>query len=686
MRRLFQLQIFITLEAALVGVFFVQALRLLIGLLYSRVASAGLVSTLDPASIEPGIAGIVTAATVSSEMTFLVYMLALPLLAVFLGRLRWLIVVGAVIAAVGRALMIADTSVSQAVAASLTVGGALLYIAMLVRHRAQTLPYLFIVGFGVDQLLRAMGNTLDPSWSPGYYTYQVVLSMAVVGLSLVTTYRGLRSEPDVDVSLNRGLLPIWGGIGMGALLFLELALLALPNAIAGRSGGDYTTLVPLTLAATLLPLIPWVRVLARRFIGTFDGDIRGWIWMLTAALFIVLGTRIQGLVASIVLVLAQFAVSMMWWWLVRPQAEQERRRNFSGLWVIVGAVILALLVAGDSFTYEYAYVRDLAPQFNALNQVVPPLLRGFRGLGLGVLLLAVFLAALPMTQTRKRVPWPSGTFNQTLLGIVVVAAASYGAGLAARPPLVAAVRNVDTIRVGTYNIHAGFNEFFAYTLEDIARNIEASGANVVLLQEIEAGRLSSFGVDQSLWLARRLGMDTRFYPTNEGLQGLAVLSNIEIVYDDGRLLSSTGQQTGLQRVQVRPDAGVITFYNTWLGLLLQSAEGIEEQEQDQQRQLNETFAFIAGDHPGGNLGRIVIGGTFNNTPTSPLIQQMRDTGFVDPFAGLPIELSGTLWRTGLRARLDYLWVRPPLLATSAIAIANNASDHRMAVIEVQIAR
>lgn len=686
MRNPLRLQHLITLEAALVGLFFVQALRLLIGLLYSRVASAGLVSTLDPASIEPNIPGVVSSAIVSGEVSFLVYMIALPLLAVILGRVRWLLVVGAVIAAVGRALIIAPTSVSQTVAAALTVGGALLYIAMIIRHRAQTLPYLFIFGFAADQVFRAVGNTLDPSWSRAYYPYQVALSLILVGLSLITVYQSQRVKRDADVSPDNGLLPLWGGIGLGALLFLELALLALPNTIAARAGSDYTTLVPLTLAATLLPIVPWVRVTARRFIGTFDGDVRGWLWMLLVALLVVFGARFQGVAAAVVLVAAQFAISMTWWWLVRPQAEQENRRNFSGLWLVVAALILGLLVTGDSFTYEYAFVRDLAPQFNSLNPVVPPLLRGFRGMGLGVLLLAVFLAALPMTQTRRRIPWPGGTFTQTVFGILVIAAASYGAAYAARPPLIAGVRNVDTIRVGTYNIHAGFNEFFYPSLEEVARTIEISGANVVLLQEIEAGRLSSFGVDQPLWLARRLGMDRRFYPTNEGLQGLAVLSDIEIVFDEGHLLSSVGQQTGVQRVQVKPDAGVITVYNTWLGLLLQSPEGIEEQEQDQQRQLNEIFAIIARDHPGGNLGRIIVGGTFNNTPTSPLIQQLRDTGFVDPFAGQPLELAGTLWRTGVRARLDYLWVRPPLLATSALAIDTRASDHRMAVIEVQIAR
>jgi endonuclease/exonuclease/phosphatase family metal-dependent hydrolase len=252
---------------------------------------------------------------------------------------------------------------------------------------------------------------------------------------------------------------------------------------------------------------------------------------------------------------------------------------------------------------------------------------------------------------------------------------------------VSGVRNEETIRVGTYNIHAGYNEFFHYDLEAIARTIQASGANVVLLQEVETGRMTSYGVDQALWLARRLGMDTRFYPTNEGLQGLAILSNVEIVFDEGYLLTSRGQQTGIQRVQIRPDAGVITLYNTWLGLLLDmpGERTIREQEQDQDDQLDDIFDLIAAQHPDGNLGRMIIGGTFNNIPDSPLIERMRAAGFNDPFAGHPIELSATLQRSGQpRARIDYIWTRPPLLSLGVGVMDSSASDHRMATVEIRI--
>src|SRR5690606_29133328 len=457
----------------------------------------------------------------------------------------------AILAAVMRLMMIANPTLSPVVAAGLTTGASLLYLALLIRHRASSMPFFFLLGLGFDQLLRAMGNTLDPSWSASsavfalgsgesvfvlqYLHVQIVLTALAVILSIVTMLRQTRElrEQEPGVSPDRGLLPVWGGIGLGALLFLQVSLLGLPNAVAGRAGVDYTTFVPIILLATTLPLIRWVRARARSFIALFDGSVRGWAWMLFIALLVVIGTRFSGPVAGGALALAQFGVSMTWWWLVRPQAEKER--NFAPLWILLGCAVFALLAVFDFFTYEYAYVRDFSGDLAFLNPYLPPLLRGFRGMGLGVLLLAIFLGVLPMTQTRRRIPWAEARTSpvQSLLTIALIAVLTAGAALAARPPGIEGVRGVDSFRVGSYSIHAGFNEVFDFNLEEVASTIQQSGANVVLLQEVEVGRLTSFGVDQPLWLARRLGMDRRYYPTNEGLSGLATLSNIPIVYHQG---------------------------------------------------------------------------------------------------------------------------------------------------------
>jgi endonuclease/exonuclease/phosphatase (EEP) superfamily protein YafD len=183
-------------------------------------------------------------------------------------------------------------------------------------------------------------------------------------------------------------------------------------------------------------------------------------------------------------------------------------------------------------------------------------------------------------------------------------------------------------------------------------------------------------------------MDRRFFPTNEGTRGLAVLSRVPIAFDDGELLTGTGEQTGLQRVQILPEPDTLMeVYNTWLGYLLEPTGDLtlEAQEQDQQQQLNQIFQIIADQHPNGVLGRTVIGGTFNNVPDSPLLQQMEAVGFSDPFAGLPLELSATLVRSGVpQARLDYVWLRNLTPSEGVLVLDSSASDHRLAVTGVLV--
>lgn len=680
-------QFFRTLEATLMVLFFIQALRFLIGTYYSRIASASIV-TLLPVEIIPEVMskpGFVSPTVVSQEITLLIYMAFLPIFAVLVGRFRLFLIVATLITAGGRTLMIAETDITPAASSAIAVGGGLLYIVLISRHRPTIFPYMFILAFAADQLLRAVGNTLDPSWSTEYFPVQLLLFFISIILSFanyIADRRATRKE--------RGLMTFWGAVGFGALLYLELALLSLPNAVAGRARVDYTLMVPILLVATLLPLLSGTRGFARQLISLFDVSVRGWVWLLLIALMLVLGTRFDGVVAAVGFVVAQFTASMIWWWMVRPQGERER--NFSGLWLVFGVLVFALLVLFDTFTYEYAYVQGVATgnvTFDELaNSVIVPALRGFRGLGYAVLLFAAFVASLPIILTQKRIAWRGGgTWFSNILRTAIIGGATVGATYLSTPPLIQGVANANEIRVGTYNIHGGYTEYYDFNLDGIAQTIRQSGANVVLLQEVESGRLTSFGVDQPLWLARSLGMDTRFFPTNEGLQGLAVLSNAEIVFADGEILPAIGQQTGLQRVQIRPAQDtIVTVYNTWLGLLLDSAgSSIEEQEQDQQRQLNEIIGIINRHHPNRQLGFTVVGGTFNNIPDSPIIQRMDEVGFSDPFAGLPIERAATLVRTALSARVDYVWIYPEI-AIGANVMPTEESDHRLAFVGLSLAQ
>ncbi|MGL4648592.1 MAG: hypothetical protein ACRC1H_04225, partial [Caldilineaceae bacterium] len=567
--------------------------------------------------------------------------LALPLFALILIRWRAVILLPIGLMVIGRFLINEPALLSSTQAAALVVGAGLMYVAFVARWRATLLPLFFVLGLAGDQLLRAAGNTLDPStFSEGYTPVQLALSALVALLAVIGLLWDRRLTLPPRPHPRYGQIPFWGGLGIAGLLFVQLALLALPNAVAARARSDYALLVPLLLVATLLPIIPGVRGLMRNFIGNFDGGVRGWLWMLLTMLLVVLGTRLSGPLAAAALLAAQFAVTLMWWWVVKPLAERDR--SYNGLWLLLAAVVFGLLVMADLFTYEAPYVRDIGGNLAFLNDIVPPLLRGFEGMGIAVLILALFLAALPMTQTRRRIPWTGGSRPATVFAsAVVLVAALIGWGLA-RPPVIQAAPGDQPLRIGTYNLHGGTDEFFTPSLNAQAEAIDVSGANVLLLQEVEAGRLTSFGVDQSLWLARRVGMDRRFYPTVEGLRGLAVLSDVPIAYDDGVPLPGAGEATGLQRVQITPNPEtVITLYNTWLTYLQEPVGGLSlaDQEDSQQQQLDAVFATIASHHPNGVLGRTVLGGTFNNVPDSALLDQVRAAGFSDPFAGLPIELS-----------------------------------------------
>jgi endonuclease/exonuclease/phosphatase family metal-dependent hydrolase len=179
-------------------------------------------------------------------------------------------------------------------------------------------------------------------------------------------------------------------------------------------------------------------------------------------------------------------------------------------------------------------------------------------------------------------------------------------------------------------------------------------------------------------------MNAVFFPTNEALQGLAILTRFPIVSFQNVPLTSLGKQTGVQFVRLRaPDGGALDVYNTELGYLLRdNAQTISAQEQDQTTQLSEIFTLIGQNDPDPKT-RVVVGGTFNNTPASDLYGHMA-AAFVDPFAGIAQEKTQT-WRlvNNVTSRVDYLWLRGITPLSAAVADLTE-STHGMAVVEIAL--
>jgi len=123
----------------------------------------------------------------------------------------------------------------------------------------------------------------------------------------------------------------------------------------------------------------------------------------------------------------------------------------------------------------------------------------------------------------------------------------------------------------TYNIHFGVGMDDLLNLERIAQNIlsEDIDPDVIGLQEVENGRLTSHGIDMALWLARRLNMHYFYFPAiNEHAYGLALLSKYPITSATGYQIPSISLERVLIHGVVRINETLeIDVFVTHLGLL-----------------------------------------------------------------------------------------------------------------------
>jgi len=123
----------------------------------------------------------------------------------------------------------------------------------------------------------------------------------------------------------------------------------------------------------------------------------------------------------------------------------------------------------------------------------------------------------------------------------------------------------------TYNIHFGTGMDDLLNLERIAQNIlsEDIDPDIIGLQEVENGRVTSYGVDMALWLAQRLNMYYFYYPAiNEQAYGCTLLSRYPITSVEGYQVPSSS----LERVLIHGVVEVnetfeLDIFVTHLGLL-----------------------------------------------------------------------------------------------------------------------
>jgi endonuclease/exonuclease/phosphatase family metal-dependent hydrolase len=609
------------LEAGAMLLFVTQAARTLFAMLFATIYDA----MFDGEGLS----------TLVLAIGCLLAMLAMPLLAPRQReRLPGFLRNVAVLCALARAPMSIDTLAVRLIFSCLVLGLAGAYLAGLMSYRPSVLAPALALGLFTDQLLRALGHTYDLSLRPWWGLVQVGAALCLIYVTERFLARAQES-PEEPAGLRAGL-------SLGAGLFVLLSLFALPNAAARWTGGSYAALALVMMAATTLPL--WPRLMAH----LQNSYLARTHWARILALFLVLAGLIVAYRARAAIGDIALVQAVVVFWLLLPAALNAGSKNTA--WgVSLGLVLFLLLSTSHALSFTYAYTAAL-----------------FKGMALPAFVVGALVAVLPVLwpQEMRYPALLSIGAGQRRLWLLVGAAAVVLAGLASWPRPLQLKQSPSSLRLGTYNIHYGFDTRWRLSLEEQARTIAASQADVVALQEVDTGRLTSYGIDNALWLGRRLGMDVVYLPTVEHTTGIALLSRVRILDRDGILLPSAEEPTGIVRATITFQGSLLRVHGIWLGL------GPEERE----RQLTAALNYIGP-------GPATLAGDMNATPDSPTYARMLAEGFADPFVVGGFDPAPTSPAINPRERIDYVWVRG-LDPVDARVLPSLASDHRMVVVEV----
>ena len=631
------------LEGTLVFLFFWQAVRLVYGLLLGMATHAISVGQAD-------------FTTINGHLMLLV---ALSV-AWFAPRSRSSVprtlLISASFVGLLRIPMALDEPLIRIVTGVGVIGFAGMYQATLIRANWRTWVLVVICGLLLDMSLRA-ADTYDPSIRSTlalvfgqdvlrmrWLFLQLIISMVAICFSWLAR-RSARNEPYEPAGLT-----VWGGIGLGAFFGLQFLVLGLPNVVARSSGMVINNVTLWLILFTALPLSPAVRLAIGRILGLFDDRLRGWVWLLLMLLAIVIGNRVTGPLAAVALIIAQLMAVLTLWWI--PHTHESGELEQAGPSFSLGLLVMGILIYSFSLTFE---------RINGLSRIYEQ--------GLIVLLIGSALLGLVRLIWREDDPWlvkpsvPSGLALVVVIPIVMSAwmQSAAGAEIPRSSP-------ESTVSVATYYLNSGFNANGEFELELAGRTIEASLADIVILQQVDAGRPVAFGVDEAEFLARRLKMYSAYQSGVGKLIGVAILSRWPIVETRTTVLPAATASTSGLRVVVRDSA-------TGRTLTIIAAQVLPGNEQSR---LNQVYALqsLAGEST-----PLMIGVDLDASPDDVTYKQLMSGGYLDPDVSLGVERGFTTPADNPTLRSDYVFLRG-LIPLASRQVNSTASTHRLVVVEV----
>jgi len=630
-------------EGTLVFLFFWQAVRLVCGLLLG----------LTTLAIETGQVDFTTI----NAYLMLLAALAVPWFAPRSRRaLPRTLLLSATLAAIVRVPMSIDNALVRLIAGVSVIGFGGMYLAALIRANWRTWVISIASGLILDLFLRA-SDTFDPSirsavtltlgesvFRLAWLVPQIVLSASALLFAWLSR-KTARNEPYEPASLT-----VWGGVGVGGFLALQLLVTGAPNVIARWSGVSYLAVVFWLILFTALPIIPAVRAAVGLLLGLFDDRLRGWVWLFVLLLALVVGNRVGGLFGAAALIVAQFMAILTLWWL--PHTHESSDQDQAGPSFSLGLFLCVLLVYGYSLTFE---------RFAVFGR--------FYEQGLIIALISGGLLGVARLLWREDDPWLASPLVTNGLAVCLIMPAVIGgwlqASLGAEVPR---PTPETTVSVATYDLNSGYDAGGNFELELAARTIEASLADIVVLQHADTGRPVGFGVDQVEFLARRLRMNSAYQSDAGKLLGVAVLSRWSIAERRSALLQGASGSSPALLVSLRDPA-------TGRAMTVVAAYLVPGSEQSRLNQTLSLQTFI------GDASPLALGVNLGASPEDNAYQQLMAGGYLDPDVTLGIERGFTTPANNPTFRSDYLLLRG-LAPLASRHVNSAASTHRLVVVEV----
>ena len=557
-----------------------------------------------------------------------------------LGRRRALVVSVAGVALVRLALQLVPDAVARWLLAPVGVVLFLWFVPLWLTRDGRGLGLALLAGLAADTALAGLFGSWDYAWSIDGWTVALAVALAGAALWALAVLGDPGPEPG-EAAGRAGLAAVLPLAGIGPALFLHALVwqnLGWQAVLGGRSQE----------AVLLLVMVGNLAALAAGTAAAVAPETR---WP-------VAGTAVVGLAVAVALgnqapaaagILGQAAAAVLLVVIVRRSAGAAGLGPVSAAWT-AGMGLFVLLVFGYYAAYDVVLPVGNGP--------LPALAAVLVGLA------AVWAMRSGRDRGPRRDPLP------VLAGVALLAAPLF-VWATAPAPVEAAPGPARPVRLMSYNLHFGFDVRGWSDLEGVARAIEASGAEVVGLQEVSRGWYVNGSTDMLAWLQRRLRMPhARFAGASDAIWGNAVLSRYPILSGEVTRLPREGVPLRRNALGVELDLGD----GRRLRVVVTHLHHVEGPDGARVRlaQLPRLLEAVAGREA------TVLMGDLNAEPGSAEIARLRAAGLTDAFTaagGRPAD--ERTWPSDRPdRRIDYIWLSADLEATAFAATSSTASDHR----------